>query len=151
MSFLCVLYTEEGCFNPWTPCFCLSLFTKILTKITNVLLFLGSMHFISFHVPCLSNTWRMQQSVFLMSCVPEFFLFVCLIITIQCPFRWSFGCMCLCRWFTDLQCCVSFRYTAKSFNFIYIYIYIYIHTCIYIALYIYIVFYINSFSDSFPF
>ena len=129
VSFLCVLYTEEGCFNPWTPCFCLSLFTKILTKITNVLLFPGSMHFIDFHVPCLSNTWRMQQSVFLISCVPEFFLFVCLIITIQSPFRWSFVCVCLCRWSTDLQCCVSFRYTAKSFNYIY--------TCIYIAFYIY--------------
>ena len=37
----------------------------------------------------------------------------------------------------DLQCCVSFRCSAKWFSYVYIYIYIYIHTHI-------------LFSDSFP-
>ena len=38
----------------------------------------------------------------------------------------------------DLQCCVSFRYTAKWFSFMCVYIYIYIYTHIYIYTYIYI-------------
>ena len=45
----------------------------------------------------------------------------------------------------DIQCCISFRYTAKWFSFIYIYIYIHTHTHIeytymfsyYVCVYIY--------------
>ena len=58
---------------------------------------------------------------------------------------------CLCRKFyffnfywciVDLQCCVSFRYTAKWFRYVYhIYIYVYISECMYIY----------SFSDAFLF